>query len=435
MIVFIDKLFSEMIYLQNTLRVIDAGCKFVVIEDDFFLPNDAISIREYLHAGKACMGLQQKELYYAFVDLPDFWKVQPESWKGAIYDLENKKATINFCEPIEKRIVKSIEWLSDNGNVYRVDYYNKYGYRECVELKDSNGNSLSKSYYLPDGKEMCFLDMVNGTVLIFEQGHIRDVFESSEYLERYAYEKSIVSEDLMIATSLRQLEVMDKVNENGEANICVLFNRMDEIQKYRERGYTYPVFLLNNARNVVSEKETPDGICRIDYCFDTVKDTNKHGDILILTMSDQIEHIEQLINNIPDVMFHIAANTLVSDKLLALEKYENVRIYPQISKNELAHLFEISSFYLDINHGYEIYDAVIEATKNGLLVLGFENSIHNPYYILEELVFAKNDVCGLIDILNKLIKNSNGLSELLIKQKDKIKQSMNGFISMMDERR
>ena len=113
----------------------------------------------------------------------------------------------------------------------------------------------------------------------------------------------------------------------------------------------------------------------------------KKKSALILTMSDQIESLEELIEGFPNIAFHVAANTAVSDKLANLAKYKNANIYPQISEEKLVQLLSECSLYLDINYGYEIYDAIANASMNGLLLCGYESTLHNREYVLKECVF------------------------------------------------
>ena len=39
------------------------------------------------------------------------------------------------------------------------------------------------------------------------------------------------------------------------------------------------------------------------------------GDALVLTVSDQIEQLDYLLDNLPDICFHIAAPVQFSDKI------------------------------------------------------------------------------------------------------------------------
>lgn len=76
--------------------------------------------------------LKEKDRYYAFIDIPQYWSVRADGLNGAIYDNKTKKANIYFKNPIEKRMVSRVEWIDRNNTVYRIDYYNKYGYRQAL---------------------------------------------------------------------------------------------------------------------------------------------------------------------------------------------------------------------------------------------------------------------------------------------------------------
>lgn len=94
--------------------------------------------------------LKEKDLYYAFIETPQYWSIRADGVNGAIYDNKTKMANIYFKNPIEKRMVSRVEWIDRNNTVYRIDYYNKYGYKYCSEnVRD--GNVISREFYDRNG--------------------------------------------------------------------------------------------------------------------------------------------------------------------------------------------------------------------------------------------------------------------------------------------
>ena len=91
-----------------------------------------------------------KELYYAFIKLPEWWAVCADGINGAVYDNDVKKASIYFSEPIEKRNVRSVEWHDEENRVYRKDHYNKMGYKYCTENLRSN-KIIQREFYDSEG--------------------------------------------------------------------------------------------------------------------------------------------------------------------------------------------------------------------------------------------------------------------------------------------
>lgn len=98
----------------------------------------------------------------------------------------------------------------------------------------------------------------------------------------------------------------------------------------------------------------------------------------ILTNSDQLEHIEYLVDNLPHIQFHIAAYTLVSARLKNLMNFDNVRLYPEIIPARIDKLLDFCDVYLDINRYDELYQITERAKKAGKKVLAFDNTVHQP---------------------------------------------------------
>lgn len=53
--------------------------------------------------------------------------------------------------------------------------------------------------------------------------------------------------------------------------------------------------------------------------------------VFTLTASDTLENLDYLVQNLPEVAFHIAAKTNISDYLESFNRYENVNIYTNVS--------------------------------------------------------------------------------------------------------
>lgn len=94
--------------------------------------------------------LKEKDLYYAFIETPQYWSIRADGVNGAIYDNKTKMANIYFKNPIEKRMVSRVEWIDRNNTVYRIDYYNKYGYKYCSE-NVNGGNATVREFYDRNG--------------------------------------------------------------------------------------------------------------------------------------------------------------------------------------------------------------------------------------------------------------------------------------------
>ena len=100
------------------------------------------------------------------------------------------------------------------------------------------------------------------------------------------------------------------------------------------------------------------------------------GDALILTVSDQIEQLDYLLENLPDICFHIAAPVQFSEKIRVLETKYNVRLMTVTTDQKIDFLVNICDILLDINHFQEVDSIVSKFMQAGKMVLAFDNTVH-----------------------------------------------------------
>lgn len=100
------------------------------------------------------------------------------------------------------------------------------------------------------------------------------------------------------------------------------------------------------------------------------------GDALILTVSDQIEELDYLLENLPNICFHIAAPVQFSDKIRRLETKYNVRLLTVTNEQERDFLVNMCDILLDINHFQEVDSIVSKFVQAGKMVLAFDNTVH-----------------------------------------------------------
>ena len=100
------------------------------------------------------------------------------------------------------------------------------------------------------------------------------------------------------------------------------------------------------------------------------------GDALILTVSDQIEQLDYLLDNLSDICFHIAAPVQFSEKIRVLESKDNVRLMTVTTDQQIDFLVSMCDILLDINHFQEVDSIVSKFVQAGKMVLAFDNTVH-----------------------------------------------------------
>ena len=142
------------------------------------------------------------------------------------------------------------------------------------------------------------------------------------------------------------------------------------------------------------------------------------GDALILTISDQIEQLDYLLDNLPDICFHIAAPVQFSEKIRKLETKYNVRLVTVTTEQQIDTLVNMCDFLLDINHFQEVDSIVSKFVQAGKIVLAFDNTVHgnqgqevfsssNPDKLVARVIEYLNEVRVGSDHQENIIQDGN----------------------------
>ena len=143
----------------------------------------------------------------------------------------------------------------------------------------------------------------------------------------------------------------------------------------------------------------------LGYIYSFKKKNLGRPSALICTNTENVERLKELLEELPEMKFHVAALTEMSAKLLSHEKYENVIMYPNIKMSTLENLFWECDFYLDINHEGEIVSATRKAFIYNQLILAFKETSHGTAYTAVENTFSSQDYKKLVSRIKSLLKD------------------------------
>ena len=458
MIFFSDRYTEEIGKLRETLNCLDVDVKITVLEDHAFLASGIFLPYEYYIAKQSHEKHVEQELFYDSLPVPEYWEARDNGEHVGIYYMGRERAVVYFRErenrqldvqermespdevnasmvsgeggnpdstgnhedgagalirvaengkvisadTSERGIVQRVEWRMENGWIYRVDFYNKYGRKYASEFRDADGVVESRVFYSDGNQEVLVEQPGNDVVTLVEKGMVRGFFNShAEFARHYLEEIRQNEKCVLFVQDEKMLETLDIKPDGEQAWDYACFPNEDLLNKYAGLGGR------NGFRFYSIPRHYPE---------------NKAGrEALILTMSDQIERIEDLTSELSEMTFHIAANTLVSDKLNRLGERENVNIYPCVSREKLDELWNRCDFYLDVNHWREIYDAVNVAHQNNLLIMGFENTLHHPELLVKGCKFLTQDYKKMVLVIKYVMRSPELMQKLLLVQQRKKK--------------
>ncbi len=421
MYILIDSFSDISIALQNTLAETGSSITYVLINDDRFLPDGFISIFDYIINHISPLPQDYIDIPLPCVKVPPYYSIFSNTDAyGNICYLGKKIGTVWFRSDCTNICADRVERMDENGNILRLDYYNRYGFIAFSDFYNDNAEAICRSYYSADNKPILNYTYDSDTYCLVQNGHVISTFFGKDALTSHCIATMRSTGERIILTTIRQAHLLMQENSLDKQTDIFLFQDGKEYQQYMEdltlnRMFKH-ILLMNTESTRSFGTSLPQSTHMIKYVNkkNCVLPAQIHA--LTLTMSDQVEGLAELAQDNPHITFHVAANTRVSPTLLSYEQYQNVKIHPNISLKKLHELFMISSFYLDINYYYEIFDAVILASSTPLLLMGFLDTIHNPDYVLPECTFPKGDYNSFAQRLYQLSSDSSLFTDYLDRQ-------------------
>ena len=179
--------------------------------------------------------------------------------------------------------------------------------------------------------------------------------------------------------------VLDKLKQSTNLYLDINHGSADEnfLKSLKEQEKTLLAFQSTHHGNlgqIVFENG------KVSFMIDAIKDFKKNGHLtcfkqvpsltcLTFTGSQDIEQLDYLAEQLPNVVFQVAAWTDMGPKLYDLSnRYPNIQLYPAISRDELEGLKENMDAYLDINLLTSTADIVAEMAQLSKPILAFYKS-------------------------------------------------------------
>lgn len=374
----------------------------IVIEDDGFLPSDVTSIYHFL-GYNTC---DYNPLHLNDLTLPIAYEVEREGVDFFIMsnDMVVGKVILQG-EPIE-RIVKEVWWLDSKGYPYKKDYYNQYGYCFKTETYVKDLGLVSTSYYSVSGEVLLDENHLVGSILYNNQLYLNKLSLYNKCLAELGYSKEPITFNHLGTP----LEIILSSLESGHELIFqeeVFVNSIpDNLQYVIHNSDKISISVTNRSTYSILEN-----MCKVQFMMLLVpskSDLGSFKDVLITTQTDQLTSIEDFVEQLPELEFHIAAPTQMSSKLFDLNKYSNVHLYPNISNNNLDDLFNQCGVFLDIAMSPTVFDANRRALENNLLRVGLIG-VSTGKYISDANLFSLRSLDSLIDYLREVTSTEDKL--------------------------
>lgn len=189
------------------------------------------------------------------------------------------------------------------------------------------------------------------------------------------------------------------------------YKLFDGIPKVIHYTYTYKPWLMYNTTRFKEIWWFYHGISwdkmilnepRVYESFNNLIDVPKHNAV-IYTNTQDLHEIEALIENLPNVNFHILAHTLFGPRVVSLEKYMNVSLYPEFNLFKETEVLNTMDIYLDVNYEGEVDYIINRVHKIGKPIYSFESTNHDVSGL--NYIYKDDDVENMIKDINEYLQN------------------------------
>lgn len=412
---------SESKKLHTSFKLAGKNCPVVVIDSDGFLPEDVTSVYEYfLGQFKVSENIPGKPRYFNQITVPEYWEISGNNSSGKVHNLNKERARIFYAEPAHKRLVRVVEWYDERGIVRSSDHYNRYGALYARTIFNAKGQRVNKSYFDGLGKEVIVENYVTKDIVLNDGDMVRIFHSKTEFV--CFFMKKLGYENKRIFFNTLSIPFFVSETLGGDVKGDVLFwhepvgdeipgNMRMILDGKAKRTTGIKVQKRKSYEKLVELGASKDVMQQLGYIYPFEKENRNSKNVLICTNSDNIAQCEKLVSQLPELQFSIVALTEMSSKLMDMEKYKNVHLYPGAKMSTIEELFKKCDYYFDINHQNEILSAVQKAFLNNHLIFAFKETIHNAEYVALEHIYEEKNVEQMIKDIKEIVSQDEAVNK------------------------
>ena len=345
-----------------------------------------------------------KPLFFNDLEVPELWECWTLGITTYLFDGEERRANVVLRGDILSRTVDRVEWFGQGEEIASIDFYNRYGWRSKRSLLTEAGQPYLDIYLNRQQEEVLLHFVSQGTFLHQLPKGRAHLYANKEELQRAVLKQVLPEDEAILLMDKTLLDVVKEIPKERLAYCAREAHALDEIKEHVGQ------ILLVEA-GMLSEKK--EGYTSLSGFVD-VDQEKFQPEALIMTASQEVEGLADLVHDFPQVTFHIAALTAMGPKLTDLETCFNVHLYPGISLEKYENLLSSCSIYLDCNRGEEVWNSSLHALENGQVLFGLKSTVHQEAY--KELSTITNTVEEMKQQLEILLQHPEAFKELLREQ-------------------
>lgn len=309
-------------------------------------------------------------LFFNDLSVPELWECWTLGITTYLFDGEERRANIVLREDLLSRTVDRVEWFGQKEEIASIDFYNRYGWRSQQSLLNEGAQPYLEIYLNRQQEEVLLHFVLQGTFLHQTSKGRDQLYANKEELQRAVLKQVLPEKEAIL---LMNQSLLAFVKEIPKERLALCTSTGDDLEGIKEQ--VEQILVLEDAH--LGEKK--EGYTSLSGFVD-VDQEKFQPETLVMTASQEVEGLADLVHDFPQVTFHIAALTAMGPKLTDLAPSPNVRLYPGISLGNYEELLATCSLYLDCNQGEEVMNSSIRALENGQVLFGLKSTVHQEAY-------------------------------------------------------
>ena len=105
-------------------------------------------------------------MYFNQIAVPKYWQIEGNNTSARVLNHEKEVARIFYADPKQKRLVRVVDWLDDQGVVRLSEHYNKYGEIYCHTIFNKKGQKVARKFFSPQGEEKVVENFVTNDFIV-----------------------------------------------------------------------------------------------------------------------------------------------------------------------------------------------------------------------------------------------------------------------------
>lgn len=415
-----------------------AGCKHIaiVIEDDGFLPESVMSVYGYfMEDVRRNQGNAKGQMHFNEAEVL-------EKDIGGDHRRYRARGKMIYVREGRKRRVKTVNWYDDSNIIFISDHYNSHGALYARTIYDESGKKIKKFWFSPGGLEIIAEDYTTGVILLNEGEGVKS-FQEKLDLVLYFFKKTGFERRRIFYNSLSMpFFVSNRLGDYGKRDVLfwqepvkdkIPWNMQMILKGKARRTAAVMVQRRTSYERLIELGADADIVQGLGMIYRFQRENGHKPEALICTNSENVEHCREIVSELPDMHFHIAALTVMSPKLMSVGEYENVTLYPAAGEKAICELFKQCDYYLDINHMKEIVSAVYQAFLHNHLIFAFEETAHNRDYVAKERIYSVSNWEGMVEDIRVIMRNERLMERCLKRQREEAMAEDRGEYARMVE--